>query len=125
MNPISLLGAFIATLALLSYGIGSISVLRFKMVSPGVLWFLTLGIILNISATICMTLGSDDSSFNIHVYIGFSAFLVMFVNVILIWLLYLKKKMYAEINEKLHAFSRVAIIFWIIAYLTGSLLVIV
>jgi len=126
MNPISMIGAFIVTLALLSYGIGSISVQRFKMVSPGVLWFLTAGVILNITAIICMIIGLDNSStFNLHVYLGLSALLAMFVEVILIWRIYLKKKLYADINEKLHAYSRVAISWWIIAYLTGSLFVIV
>ena len=125
MNPITITGAFIVTLSLLSYGIGSISVLRFKMVSPNVLWFLTAGLILDIVAIICMSIGADTNSFSFHNFLGFSALLVMMLEVILIWRTYLKKKLYADIDEKLIAYSRIAISWWIIAYITGSLMVIV
>lgn len=125
MNPIILIGAFIVTLALLSYGIGSISIQRFKMVTPGVLWFLTAGVILDLAAIICMIIGTKNNIFTFHFILGSVALLVMLADVILIWRLYVKKKLYADVDEKLHAFSKVAISFWIFAYLAGSLMVIV
>ena len=125
MNPISMIGAFIVTLSLLSYGIGSISVQRFKMVSPSVLWFLTTGVILDITAIIFMTIGTQQSSISLHAILGFSALLGMLVEVILIWRIYIKRKLYTRIGKKLLAYSRVAISWWIIAYITGNLLVIV
>jgi hypothetical protein len=125
MNPISMIGAFIVTLSLLSYGIGSISILRFKVVSPMVLLFLSMGVIFDIIAITFMTIGSGEASFSLHTFLGFSALLVMLVEVILIWRIYLKEKLYAEIGVKILAYSRLAISWWIIAYITGSLLVIV
>lgn len=118
-------GAFIVTLSLLSYGIGSISILRFKMVSPSVLWFLSIGVILDIAAIICMTIGAAPTAFSLHNFLGVSALLLMLVEVILIWRTYLRKKLYAVIDKKLIAYSRLAIGWWIVAYLTGSLLVII
>jgi len=125
MNPISLIGAFVMTLALLSFGIGSISIQRFKMVSPSVLWFLSAGLILNVITAILMTTGAGNNLLSIHGILGYSSLLFMLIEAILIWRLYFIKKLYAEIGAKLRAYSRVAISWWIIAYITGTLLVIV
>lgn len=124
MNPISMTGAFIVTLALLSYGIGSISLQRFKMVSPGVLWFLTLGVVLDITATIFMIIGSQNTPFTLHGFLGYSALLGMLIDVIFIWRVYSKDKLNATIGKKLQIYSRIAYGWWVIAYITGSLLVI-
>ncbi len=125
MNPISLAGAFSMTIALLLYGIGSISVLNFKMVSPGVLWFLTTGVFLNITAILLMILGFHGVPFSLHMILGLSAFLGMLVEVVFIWRAYSKYKLHARISKKLCVYTRIAIGWWIIAYITGSLLVIV
>lgn len=117
-------GAVIVTLALLSYGIGSISLQRFKMISPGVLWFLTLGIILDIVATGFMIVGSSNTPFTLHGFLGYSALLAMLVDVVLIWKLYLKKKINAFAGKQILLYSKIAYGWWVIAYITGSLLVI-
>ncbi len=124
MNPISMIGAFIVTLALLSYGIGSITLQRFKMITPGVLWFLTAGIVLDISATVCMIIGSQNSPFTLHGFLGYSALLVMLVDVFFIWRMRIKQKMNAVVGKKLLLYSKAAYGWWVIAYITGSMLVI-
>lgn len=125
MNPISLIGAFIDTIAFLLYGIGTISSLRFRMVSPGVLWFLSLGLLLDIAATVFMIIGAPNNLFSLRGIFRYSALLAMLVVVILIWRIYITEKMHAEIKEKMLAYMRVAISWWIIAYISGTLLVIV
>lgn len=124
MKTISLIGAFLVTFALLSYGVGSISIQRFKEVNKGVLGFLTLGIILDIAAMICMIIGSKNTPFTWHGFIGYSAFIVMAIDVTLIWRVYFKKGLNMKVNRKLHLYSRLAYIWWILAYITGSLLII-
>jgi hypothetical protein len=59
MNFLAVVGAFIITLSLLSYGIGIIAVVRFKIVTPGILVFLTLGVILDFIAVIMMIINSE------------------------------------------------------------------
>lgn len=125
MNPISLTGAFIDTIAFLLYGIGTITIQRFKMVTPGVIWFLSLGLLLDIGATVLMIIGSPNNLFSLRGIFRYSALMAMFVLVVLIWHIYAKEKMYADIGEKQRAYLRVAISWWIIAYITGTLLVIV
>ena len=124
MNPISMTGAFVVTLALLSYGIGSISLQRFKIISPGVLIFLTAGIILDISATVLMIIGSQNTPFTFHGFLGYSALLVMLTDVILIWRHYMRTGINDFVGKKLLMFSKLAYGWWVIAYITGSMLVI-
>ncbi|MCG6189464.1 hypothetical protein [Maribellus maritimus] len=124
MNSISITGAFIITLSLLSYGIGSISLQRFRMVSPGVLWFLTLGVVLDIVATIFMIVGAKNPGFTLHGFLGYSALLVMLIDVIFIWQIYYRENINAHVGKKLLTYSKIAYGWWIVAYITGSLLII-
>ncbi len=124
MNPISMAGAFIMTMSLLAYGLGSISLLQFKVVSPGVLLFFTIGVSLNIVSIALMIVAFNGIPFSIHSIWGCSAFLVMFVDVMLIWRLYLKGKINAPVGEKFLLYSKIAYVWWLVFYLAGSLLVI-
>lgn len=124
MNPISMTGAFVITLAFLSFGVGSVSLQRFKTISSGVLIFLTVGIILNIAATVLMIIGSHNTPFTFHGLLGYSAMLFMLADVVLIWHHYFKTKINVVVGKKLLLFSKLAYGWWVIAYITGSLMVI-
>jgi len=122
MNTLSIVGATIVTLALISYSIGIISEQVKKKIIPRVLVFITLGVILDVTATIFMILGSKNSPFTIHGFVGYSALLVMLIELVRIWRTYNKSGMYAEVPKGLHLYSRVAYIWWVVAYITGSLI---
>ncbi len=124
MNPLSLIGAFIITLALLSYGVGSISVQRFKIVTPSVLIFLTLGVIFDFTAVAFMIIGSGKTPFSIHGLLGYSAMLTMVLDTFFIWRFYLRNGFDVEISKNIITYAKFAYGWWVIAYLTGSLLVI-
>jgi hypothetical protein len=124
MNPLAVIGAFIITLALLSYGISNIAVNRFKIVTPGILIFLTLGVILDIVAVIFMIVGSDKSAFTLHGILGYSAMLTMILDMILIWQCYFKNGFDSIISNSVLLYSKIAYGWWLITYITGSLLVI-
>ena len=124
MNPVSLYGAFIITFSLLSYGIGSISLQRFRLVTKGVLFFLTTGIVLDVAAMTMMIFGSGNSFVTLHGVLGYSAFLVMLVDVIWIWKYYQKNGSDVMISRHLLLYSKAAYFWWVIAYMTGSLLII-
>jgi hypothetical protein len=124
MNPLSIVGAFIITLALLSYGIGSIAVQRFKIVTPGILIFLTLGVLLDITAVTFMIMGSSKGIFTPHGILGYSAMITMIINLILIWQWYFKNGFDTTISNSVVLYSKIAYAWWLIAYITGSILVI-
>ena len=124
MNLISMIGAVLVTFALISYGIGSVFLQRFKKIVKRVLWFLTIGLSLDISATICMILGSTNSPFTVHGFLGYSALLVMMIDLSMVWRIYLRKGLNAAVQKPLLVYAKLAYGWWVIAYITGSLLVI-
>jgi hypothetical protein len=123
MNPLSTIGAAIVTLALISYSIGIKSEHNKRKIIPRVLIFITLGVILDVTACIFMILGSNNSPFTIHGYIAYSALLLMLIGLIRIWKAYKKSGIRADIPQRLHAYSSFAYIWWVVAYFTSSLIV--
>ena len=83
MNALSVTGATIVTLALISYSIGIISEQVKRKMIPRVLIFITLGVVLDITATIFMILGSKNSPFTSHGFIGYSALFLMLIESIM------------------------------------------
>jgi len=124
MNPLAIIGAFIITLALLSYGVGSIAVQRFKIVTPGILIFLTLGVLLDFVAVSLMIIGSSKGAFTLHGILGYSATLTMLIDVSLVWRSYFKNGLDSIINNSILLYSKIAYAWWVIAYITGSTLII-
>ena len=125
MNTISIIGSVIVTLALISYLVSIITEQMKKAVTRRVLVFLTLGLALDISATICMIIGSPNSPFTGHGFVGYSALLIMIVENIFIWRLYLKGGFGISVPRNIHIYSRISIIWWAAAYVTGSMLAMV
>lgn len=124
MNSLSIIGAFVITLALLSYGIGSISIQRFKLITPGVLIFLTLGVALDFIAVTLMIIGSSRGAFTPHGILGYTAMLTMVINMVLIYFWYFKHGFDSVISKAILEYSKIAYAWWLITYITGSLLVI-
>lgn len=124
MNILSIIGAFIITLAFLSYGIGSISVQRFKVITSGVLIFITLGVVLDIIAVIFMIFGSRNTPFSLHGLLGYSAMLTMVIDLFFIWRTYNRNGWDSVISKPLLTYSKIAYGWWVIAYITGSVLII-
>ena len=120
-----MIGSFVVSLALIAYSIGIITEQRTHKVSLRVLRFVTLGIILDITATIFMIAGSPNSPFTIHGFLGYSALAAMLIDVILIWRLKFNKGIDAEVTSALHHYSRYAYLWWVIAFITGGLMAII
>ena len=116
-------GAFVITLALLSYGIGSISLQRFKMISPGVLIFLTVGLALDVTANVLIYCGYR-LPFTVKSILAYSAFIIMLINVIWIWRVYLMKNINAVAGKQLLLFSKIAFGWWLVVYVAVSLVTI-
>jgi len=122
MNTLSIIGATIVTLALISYSIGIITEQVKKTLIPRVLIFINLGVVLDITATVFMILGSKNSPFTPHGFIGYSALFLMLIELVRIWKTYNKLGMNAEVPRGVHLYSRYAYIWWVVAYITGSLI---
>lgn len=112
------------TLAFLSYGIGSITLERFKMVGTIVLVFYTLGLLFEVSAILMMAMSGSGGMGSWHGIIGELAFLVMLVNTVWVWSVYVRKGFDVQVNRWLLNFTKAAYFFWVVAYLLGIVLVI-
>jgi uncharacterized repeat protein (TIGR03987 family) len=123
MSPILIAGVIIVNLALVAYSVAIITEQRKRIVNTFVLTFLTIGVILDITATACMIIGSANSFATIHGLIGYSALTVMLIDAVLLWKLWLVKKESTPVSKKLHLYSRYSYAWWVIAYITGALIV--
>lgn len=123
MNTYSMIGASIVIFALLSYSLSIITEQRKKLVTPFVLRFLSIGIILDITATIFMIIGSTKSSFSLHGILGYSSLAAMLLDTILIWRFHLASQQGTIVPARLHLYSRYAYSWWVIAFFTGLMLV--
>jgi hypothetical protein len=123
MSHYSMIGAGIVIFALLSYSLSIITEQRKRLVTPFVLRFLTIGIVLDITATIFMIIGSKSGAFTLHGILGYSSLAAMLIDTILIWRFHLGSKPGELVPSKLHIYSRLAYGWWVIAFITGLLLV--
>jgi hypothetical protein len=123
MNALAIAGIIIVQSALLCYSIAIISEQRKRLITKGVLTFLTLGVLLDITATTFMILGSSRGPFTLHGILGYSSLAGMFIDAILIWKFYRSNDTGTLVPQKIHWYSLGAYLWWIAAYITGALLV--
>ena len=123
MKTVSMIGSMVVTLALVFYSFGFAKERRRKKVTSRVLLFYTVGISLDITATILMIIGSSRGMVTIHGFIGYSSLLGMLADTFLLWRHNLKTGPEKDVSNRLHLYSRIAYTWWIIAYITGGLLV--
>lgn len=123
MKTILLVGSIVVTLALISYSIGIISEQRNRRITKFVLTFLSLGLFLDITATVCMIIGSSNSPFTFHGFIGYTGLLAMIIENIVAYRFYNKNGKDTEVTKGVHLYSLFAYLLWVGVYITGSLLV--
>lgn len=122
MNIYLSIGTIVVVFALISYSIGIFIEQRTHQIIKTVLIFMTLGILLDITATTFMIIGSSKSPFSLHGILGYSSLLAMLIDVILIWKFHLKHKG-EKVVKALHVYSKYAYIWWVLAFITGGLMV--
>jgi hypothetical protein len=122
MKPILIAGVSIVNLALISYSTAIIIQSRKKSITRHVLTFLTIGIIFDITSTICMIIGSGKV-ISFHGMIGYFSLAAMLTDTILSYLSVNKHGMNFTLSNKFIRWSQAAFFYWVLAYLTGAILV--
>jgi hypothetical protein len=123
MNTYIQIGTTVVVFALISYSIGIISEQRSHRITKRVIGFVSLGVILDITATIFMIVGSSKGGFTLHGFIGYSSLLGMLLDASFMWIRLSKYGLDKEVSKFLHLYSRYAYIWWVLAFITGGLLV--
>ena len=122
MNPILITGIFIVNLTLISYATAIIIQSRKNAIDKRVLNFLTIGVILDITSTICMIIGSGKV-ISFHGFIGYLSLAAMLTDTILSYLSVRRHGLNSVLSQKFIWWSQVAFIYWVLAYITGGILV--
>jgi hypothetical protein len=123
VHPLARTGAAIVILALAAYTVAVVSEQRTRLVTRRMLGFLTAGVILDVTATVFMILGSTKGAFTLHGLLGYSSLGAMVIDTILVWRFSLTQPEGARVPDGLHRYTRVAYGWWIAAFVTGGLLV--
>ncbi len=123
MLPLARIAATVVTLALISYSVAIITEQRKRKVINLVLVFLSLGVLLDIGATTMMIIVSENSPFTLHGILGYSSLTAMVIDAVLLWRFRMKKGSQEKVARPVHLYSRIAYIWWVTAYITGTLMV--
>ena len=123
MNPLLTAGTRIVVLALLFYSIAVLTEQRLRRVTRTVLLFITLGVFFDVLATSFMIAGSPNTPFTLHGVLGYSALLGMLIDAVGLWRHRLTQGEDAPVARGLHLYSRFAYLWWVIAFITGSAMV--
>ena len=123
MNPFSLTGIITVQCALASYSVAIISEQRKRLVTKSVVTFLIIGVLLDITATTFMIIGSKHGAFTLHGILGYSSLAGMLLDAILVWRFYRGNSTGTPVPRGILWYSLGAYLWWIAAYITGALLV--
>jgi hypothetical protein len=115
-------GTVIVTVALVAYSIFFFTEQRQRVLTPFVVTALTLGILLDITSTGVMIIGSRNIPITVHGVLGYSALTGMLVDTLLIWRHWRSGQKSAPISKGLQWYTRFAYGWWVVAYIAGGLL---
>lgn len=124
MKPILVAGVTIVHLALLCYTIAIITLNRKKRLTRNVITFLTLGVLFDITSTICMVIGSGHL-ITLHGIIGYTSLAGMFADTIFSYRNVRRHGHVHTVTSRFIIWSTVAYAYWIVAYITGAIIVMV
>ncbi|NVO19046.1 MAG: hypothetical protein HXX13_05065 [Bacteroidetes bacterium] len=122
MKPILIAGISIVNLALISYSVAIITQSRKKILSRTVLVFLSLGVVFDISATVCMVIGSGHF-ITVHGIIGYTSLIAMVSDTFISYSVAFKKGADTILSAKFLRNSKLAYFYWVLAYITGAMIV--
>jgi EamA domain-containing membrane protein RarD len=121
LNPTLIKAVIVVTFALVFYSIAVLTEQKKGFISKVVLWFLTAGLVLDVTSTILMIIGSRKIPITIHGFIGYSALTVMLIDTILIWQFW-RKHRNTYVSRGLNIYTRLAYCWWVIAYIAGAII---
>ena len=121
MPKITIAGIISVHIALILYTLFFIFENKKQKTTKAVLVFITLAVIFDVIATICMMIGTTRTYFTFHGIIGYIGLLLMVTDAVFLWRYKLKHGSEILISKSLNMFSKIAYIWWIIAFITGVL----
>jgi len=106
---------------LIFYSVAVITEQKKSAVTKWILLFLTGGVLLDISSTVLMIIGSTSIPLTFHGIIGYTALLGMLIDAIIIWR-HWAKNAGSKIPRGLHLYTRIAYGWWVAVYIIGTII---
>jgi hypothetical protein len=123
LNPILIFGTSIVNVALICYSCAFYFIKKQKRISLKAYRFQIIAVSFDIIATACMIIGSSNSPFTLHGILGYSSLSGMILDTYFILRVKSKKGIDSILPNYLKIYSTVAYLWWILAYITGALIV--
>jgi len=120
VNPLLTTGVIIVVLVFSSYGTAIFTQLRRRAPTARMRIFLTTGVILDATSTSFMIAGSRRIPLTFHGILGYTAFLAMLIDLILVWSFF-RRHGTAELPRSLHRYSLAAFSWWTLAFIAGPI----
>ena len=121
MSPILLTGIAAITLALVAYTVGFAGIHRRRRISGTILAFLIAGLVLDTTATACMTMLAGGVSLTLHGVVGYLALYLMLALVLLSWR-HRGRSGAEPVTKGLLDYTRIAYLLWVVAFVMGVVL---
>jgi len=121
MKPYTLIAVSIVVFALLCYTVGTVAQQRSRRITGSVIGFLTVGVALDVIATVFMILGSGKI-LSLHGVLGYTALAGMLIEVAIAWRWRMSRGG-DHITDPMAFYSKVAYGYWVLAFISGGLLV--
>ena len=118
-------GVIFIHIALVLYSIFIYKERKYKRATNGVVGFITTAVLFDISATICMMIGTVEDWLTLHGVLGYTAVVVMVTDAIFIWKHRNKHGSEVPFSDTLNRNSKLGYILWLVALGTGELLAVI
>jgi hypothetical protein len=125
MNPMIMTGMIIVFFALAAYSTALFHEVKTHLASKAVLGFFTAGVLLDITSTTFMIIGSRHIAITPHGLLGYSALAAMLIETVLLWKHKNASGWDSKLSKQLHIYTVAAYSWWVIAFIAGALLVMV
>ena len=125
MPSVIVAGVILIHIALVLYSVFFYKEHKYKRATTGLLTFITIAVMFDISATACMMIGTAKEYFTLHGTLGYTALAVMIIDATFIWKHKIKHGSETPFSVNLNRYSLFAYILWMIAFATGEYLAII
>ena len=123
MDPVLLVGTRIVVIALIAYLTAGFLIHKRKSAANIVLVFQSFGLLFDVTATVLMILGSPNTPFTIHGFLGYSSLTGLVIKTILLWRYRIQKGAEFPFSKGFQLFSKIALFWWVTAFVVGALIV--
>lgn len=122
MSHVIIAGVILIHIALVLYSVFIYKEHKYKRATKGLVGFITAAVIFDISATVCMMIGTAEQYFTLHGILGYTALTVMVIDAIFIWKHKLKHGSEVPFSDTLNRNSKLGYMLWLVAFFTGEML---